>query len=67
MQAFFYLLQRDADFENGFVGPVDKKNILIREGSQKNQNVNFLKNGLDPRPPLPPFKMFVDLSKNRFN
>jgi hypothetical protein len=27
MQAFFYLLQRDADFENGFVGPVDKKRI----------------------------------------
>jgi len=25
MQAFFYLLQRDAAVENGFIGPVDKK------------------------------------------
>ena len=29
MQAFFYLLQRDAAFKNWFIGPADKKNILI--------------------------------------
>jgi hypothetical protein len=32
MQAFFYLLQRDVAFGNGFIWSVDKK-IMIREAS----------------------------------
>ena len=51
MQAFFYLLKRDADFENGFVGPVAKKRIDKGRVSKKSK-CNLFKLALNP--PLPP-------------